>query len=163
MRRIIQERGSANVVYVDETGFAPEACRPHGWSARGQRVYGEHAGRRWPRTNLIAARRGSEFFATVLFQGNVHADVVNTWMRQILCKELRPNSTIIWDNAAFHRKSDLDAIAAEHGHHILFLPPYSPDFNPIERDFANLKKRRRFAPPNTPLETLVREYGNYVV
>ena len=160
LRHIIQERGSANIVYVDETGFAPESCRGHGWSERGQKVHGEHAGRRRPRTNLIAARRGPAFFATLLFQGAAQAELVNAWTRQMLCKELRPGSTIIWDNAAFHKKSDLAAIAAEQGHPGLFLPPYSPDLNPIEHDFANLKKLRQFAPPNTSLETIIRNYGN---
>lgn len=160
LRHIIQERGSANLVYVDETGFAPEAGRGHGWSERGRKVHGEHAGRRRPRTNLIAARRGQRFFATLLFQGAAQADLVNAWTRQMLCKELQPGSTIIWDNAAFHKKSDLAAIAAEHGHSVLFLPPYSPDLNPIEHDFANLKKLRRFAPPNTSLESIIRNYGN---
>lgn len=80
--RRIQEHGSANLVYVDETGVAPETCRAHGWSARGQKVQGEHAGRRWPRTHLMAARRGPDFFVTLLFQGSVHTELAHTWMRQ---------------------------------------------------------------------------------
>ena len=68
---------------------------------------------------------------------------------------------IIFDNAAFHKKKDLEAIATEHGHHILFLPPYSPDFSPIENDFANLKKRRQYAPPNTSIASIIKSYGNY--
>ena len=99
-----------------------------------------------PRTSLIAARRGKTLLAPFLFQGTAHAQWVNAWTRAMLCKELRPGSTLIWDNASFHRKKDLEAIAAEQGHFILFLPPYSPDLNPIENDFANLKKRRQFAP-----------------
>ena len=61
----------------------------------------------------------------------------------MLCKELPPDSTPIWDNAAFHKQTDLEAIARENGHHTLFLPPYSPDFSRIEPDFANLKKIRQ--------------------
>ena len=57
----------------------------------------------------------------------------------MLCQELRPNSTIIFDNAAFHKKKDLEAIAHEHGHYVLFLPPYSPDLSRIEPDFANIE------------------------
>ena len=57
-----------------------------------------------------------------------------------------PDSTIIWDNASLHKKHVLQASAAEQGHHVLFLPPYSPDLNPIEHDFANLKKLRQLAP-----------------
>ena len=60
-------------------------------------------------------------------------------MGKVELRNCAPNSTLIFDNAAFHNKSDLEAIAHQHGHHILFLPPYSPDLNPIEHDFANLK------------------------
>ena len=163
LRRIITERSSANLVYVDESGFAPDVCRRYGWNECGQKVYGDHSGHRRPRTSLIAARRGKDFLAPMLFQGTANADLVNDWTRGMLCKELKPNSTIIWDNAPFHKKKDLEAIAHECGHHILFLPPYSPDFNPIEHDFANIKKRRQYAPPDTTLDAIVKAYGNYLV
>lgn len=76
----------------------------------------------------------------------------------MLCKELPPASTPIWDNAAFHKQTDLEAIARENGHHTLFLPPYSPDFSRIEPDFANLKKIRQYAPTDIPLFETVRSY-----
>ena len=148
---------------MDEAGFAPEVVRRAGWNTRGQKVYGEHSGYRRPRTSLIAARRGKTLLAPFLFQGTAHAQWVNAWTRAMLCKELRPGSTLIWDHASFHRKKDLEAIAAEQGHFILFLPPYSPDLNPIENDFANLKKRRQFAPPNTPLDAIIKSYGNKLI
>ena len=161
LRRIMQARGSDDIVYVDESGFEPQVCRRYGWAMRGQQVYGDHSGNRRPRTSLIAARRGKDFLAPMLFSGTADADLVNDWMRHFLCKELRPNSTIIWDNAAFHKKKDLEAIAHAYGHHILFLPPYSPDFNPIENDFANIKKRRQYASQGTTLADIIVSYGNY--
>ena len=163
LRRILQMRGSDNLVYVDESGFEPDVCRRYGWSLRGQEVYGDHSGHRRPRTSLIAARRGKDFLAPMLFEGTADADLVNDWTRNVLCKELRPDSTIIWDNAPFHKKKDLEDIAREYGHHAIFLPPYSPDFNPIENDFANIKKRRQYAPPNTPIADIIKSYGNYLV
>jgi putative transposase len=108
---------------------------------------------------LIAARRGSDFLAPMLFSGTADTVLVNVWTRRMLCKELRPNSTIIYDNAAFHKKQALDAIARDYGHQILFLPPYSPDLNRIEADFANLKKRRQYAPAGTPLSDIIKSYG----
>jgi transposase len=157
----MQMRGSDDLVYVDESGFEPHACRRHGWSLRGSKVYGDRSGNHRPRTSLIAARRGKDFLAPMLFSGTADTDLVNDWTRHMLCKELRPASTIIWDNAAFHKKKDLEAIAHQHGHFILFLPPYSPDFNPIEHDFANIKKRRQYAPPDTPLADIITSYGIY--
>ena len=161
LRRIMIERGSADLVYIDESGFEPDSYRRHGWSPRGHPVHGNRSGRKHPRESWIAARRGLDFLAPTLFSGTADATLVNAWTRHMLCQELRPNSTLIFDNAAFHKKQDRAAIAQENGHQILFLPPYSPDLNPIERDFANLKKRRQFAPPNTSLSDLIKSYGNY--
>lgn len=163
LRAIVAQRGAQDIVYIDECGFEPEVCRRYGWSPRGHKVFGDHSGHRRPRTGLIAARRGKDFLAPMLFSGTADASLVNDWTRQMLCKELRPNSTMIFDNAAFHKKKDLEAVAGEHGHHLLFLPPYSPDLSRIEPDFANIKKRRQYAPPGTPLSDIVRCYGNYLV
>lgn len=74
-------------------------------------------------------------------------------------QELRPNSTLVMDNARFHRKRDIERLARAAGHHVLFLPPYSPDFNPIEEDFAVMKKRRMYAPEGTTIDQIVKEYG----
>jgi len=86
----------------------------------------------------------------VRFPGPTHQNPKN-------CGPIRPSSST---TPPFHKKQDLEAIAHQHGHHHLFLPPYSPDFNRIEPDFANLKKIRQSAPPNTPLFDIVKSYGN---
>lgn len=160
-RSIIAERGAQDIVYIDEAGFDRAVCRRHGWSQRGHTVDGDHSGHRRPRTSLMAARRGKDFLAPMLFSGTADAARVNNWTRRMVCKELRPESTLIWDNAPVHSKNDLEAIARESGHHTLFLPPYSPDFSRIEPDFANLRKIRQYAPSDTPLSAIVRSYGNY--
>lgn len=61
-----------------------------------------------------------------------------------------------------YRKNDVFGIAEQAGHKVLFLPPYSPDFNRIEQDFAILKKRRIYSAPNTSLDDIVKSYGNYL-
>ncbi len=66
------------------------------------------------------------------------------------------------DNAAFHRKEDIHAMAEKEGHKVLFLPPYSPDFNPIEQDFAILKKIRQNALLNTTIDHIVKSYGTFL-
>jgi len=77
LRGIIAERGSANLVYVDECGFEPEVCRRWGWSLRGHKVFGDHSGQRRPRMSLIAARRGKDFLAPMLFPGTADSGLVN--------------------------------------------------------------------------------------
>ena len=67
------------------------------------------------------------------------------------------------DNAAFHKKTEINQIAREAGHYSLFLLPYSPDFNPIEQDFAIIKKQRAYAPLYTSLDDIIKSYGNLLV
>ena len=64
------------------------------------------------------------------------------------------------DNAPFHKKKDIREISKRHGHSVLFLPPYSPDFNPIEQDFANIKKIRTYDNHNSTLDDIVKAYGS---
>jgi transposase len=149
------------MVYVDESGFEASSYQPWGWAAKGTRVHGERSGNTRPRISVIAARRGEKWLAPMTFEGTANTALVNQWFKDMLCKELRPKSTIIWDNARFHNKKDLTEIADKYGHYILFLPPYSPDFNPIENDFATLKKYRQNAPPHASINDIIKTYRNY--
>lgn len=159
---MVSERGGASLVYCDETGFDRHTYRPYAYARRGEKIYGERSGNRRPRTGLILARQNGKLLAPMLFSGTANAELVNAWMKQELIPRLRPHSTIILDNAAFHKKADLEAIAKPHGHHILFLPPYSPDFNPIEKTFANIKKYRQNAPQDASIDAIIKSYGNYL-
>jgi len=78
-----------------------------------------------------------------------------------LIPALRVHSTVIWDNATFHNKDDLRALAAAATHQVLFLPPYSPDFNKIEHDFALIKKLRLSHPPDTSIDDIIKMYTSY--
>ena len=100
--------------------------------------------------------------APVLFKGSTNALWFNQWLEEHLIPELNPNSTLILDNAAFHRQNDVFRIAEQAGHKVLFLPPYSADFNRIEQDFAILKKRRIYSAPGTSLDDILKSYANYL-
>ena len=155
----MKSKGSANSVYVDECGFEPTSYQLYGYGLQGQRVHGERPSQKRPRTSVIAARRKEQWLAPMCFEGYAHSELVNTWFEQGLCKELRPNSTIILDNAAFHSTTKLNEMAKRLGHNILFLPPYSPDLNPIENDFAVLKKQNKMQ--NTTIDNLIKNYRYY--
>ena len=144
---------------MDESGFEETVYRPHAWSGKGDKTHGDRNGKRGKRTNLIAAKRGKELLAPYLYEGTTTADWFNHWLEHCLFKELRPQSTLILDNAPFHNKKSIREIAEKFNHKVLFLPRYSPDFNPIEQDFANIKKRRLFAPVGTPIDHIIQSYG----
>ena len=150
----MQRNGSRNVVYFDESGFEEQAHRPHGWAKRGEKVFGDITGnRRRNRTNLLMAQRGKEWLAPMLFEGSCTHHTVLAWIEQALLPELNSNSLIVMDNAPVHNKPKIRELLQQHGHHLLPLPRYSPDFNPIEQSFAILKKRRQKS--KQPIEMLL--------
>ncbi len=150
-----QEHTSENVVYFDESGFhEQEDERPHGWAARGKKIFGNVTrNKKNNKVNLIMAQRGKEWLAPMLFKKTCTHNVVTDWVEKMLLKELKPNSLVIIDNAPVHNKAQLRELLEEHGHTLLPLPPYSPDFNPIENSFGVIKKRKIFS--NKTLEQLL--------
>ena len=146
---------------MDESGFEASTYRPYGWGYIGQKVYGERSGNARPRTSLIAAKCGTKLLAPFLFDGATDAKWFNQWLTQHLFKELPPGATVILDNATFHKTPETLRIFNESPYNLLFLPAYSPDFNPIEQVFATIKKRRQYTTPETSLDCLVKSYENY--
>lgn len=121
-------------------------------------VYGERSGERRPRENLLVARSRYEWIAPVLFQGSVTAPVFEQWLTEQLLPSLTQPSVLVLDNAAFHRPAVVTKLMEQAGHRVLFLPPYSPDLNPIEGDFAAVKKTRAYESAETALDELVASY-----
>jgi hypothetical protein len=91
------------------------------------------------------AQRGNEWIAPMLFESSCTHHTIAAWIQDVLLPELHPNSLVIMDNAPFHNKPEMQALLEAHGHSMLPLPKYSPDFNPIEQSFAILKRRRQFS------------------
>lgn len=110
------------------------------------------------RTNLMMAQRGTKWLDPVLFTGSCTAPLMEKWLESCLFKELKTSSLIILDNAPFHRKKYLHEIAEKHGHKILFLSPYSPDFNPIEQSFGLIKRKRLYDKKNMTIEEIRLSY-----
>jgi putative transposase len=162
LRQIIQSRGSDHIVYLDESGFERTAHRTHGWGPRGKKIHGIRSSRSRPRTSLLSAKRGKTLLAPILFEGSTNATLFNYWLKSHLFAELAQNSMIIMDNAAFHKTPLTRQLIRDAGHSLLFLPPYSPDFNPIEQDFAIMKRRRQFLPAETAIDEVVRSHVNYL-
>lgn len=162
LRRLIPIYGAENVVYLDETGFKKHAYRPHGWALRGEKIYGDVSGNNRKCTNLIMAQRRKKWLAPMLFEGSCDSLVVNTWLEERLMPLLKKPSIVIMDNAPFHKKEEIVAILEKHSHAFLPLPPYSPDFNPIEQTFGVLKRKRNYSPPDTSIDHIIASSDSYL-
>ena len=130
-----------DVIYLDETGIEQEQLRRYGRSRRGKRVCGESSGGRVGRTTLIAGLYLGKLVAPLRFIGHTTSQVVIKWIRRVLAPVIKQGMTIILDNATFHNNSTVIKAFTDIGLNVLFLPPYSPDLNPIENYWAVLKKR----------------------
>jgi transposase len=156
LRTHVANKGSKNIVYLDESGFdQSQNYRHSGWAKIGQKIYGERSGKRWLRTSLLMAQVGKKWLAPMLFGGTCNTKVFNAWLEEMLLPELPPNQTIVMDNAAIHKSQKTREILENAGHEVLFLPPYSPDFNPIEQSFGILKRRLNYAQKGTTLDDLL--------
>ena len=98
------------------------------------------AGRKYARTNLVAAQIGNHLIAPMDYKESTTAKVFEEWYEKTLMPQLSEGHVIIMDNASFHRKEVLCKIAAKFNVRVLFLPPYSPELNPIENTWANMKR-----------------------
>ena len=131
--------------YVDESGFDECYAREYGYAPRGKKVIGEISGRKFERTSIVAAKKGKEIFAPFAFSGTMDGDLFEGWLEEILAPTLKnpDKSVIILDNASPHKKDRIYDIADDYGFKVIFLPPYSPDYNKIEKFWANVKNRLR--------------------
>lgn len=124
---------------MDETGFDAPLVREYAYAKVGERIFGERTGKRFARTSLIAGLKEGQALAPMEFKGYCDTQVVLTWVEQMLIPSLKPGDVVIWDNATFHKSAKIAETFALAGIELLFLPPYSPDLNPIEQFWAWLK------------------------
>ena len=137
--------GGKHPVYVDETGFTREDFRRYAYAPKGICVEAKVPSNRYRSTTLIAARKlDGCFTAPVLFDGSCDTIAFNTWLEEMLCPLLDEKHVLILDNASFHKGAQTAELIRPCGASLLFLPPYSPELNPIEKDFANIKQRCQY-------------------
>ena len=127
------------IAYVDETGIDSYLYREYGYAPRGETVCGKILGRKFQRTNIVAAKLGKHIIAPMQYNSITDSTLFEFWFEQCLLPCLPKDAVIVMDNASFHRKKQLTAISARHQRTLIFLPPYSPDLNPIENFWAHLK------------------------
>jgi len=114
-----------------------------GYSAVGERIYGLKSGRRQGRINMIAGYRDGQLIAPFTVEGACNRSVFETWLETCLIPLLKPGEWVIVDNASFHHGGRIAQLVEAAGAQVVYLPPYSPDLNRIEKCWAWLKCRIR--------------------
>jgi transposase len=133
------------LVFIDETWVKTNMAPLRGWGPRGQRLIGKAPHGRWRTLTFLAALRADRIEAPCVFDGPINGERFRGYVEQFLVPTLRPRDIVVLDNLGSHKgKAVRQAIRAA-GAHRLFLPPYSPDLNPIEQLFAKLKHWLRHA------------------
>ena len=129
---------------MDEAWINTYIYRERAKWLRWERVYWRISGRRYSRKSIIAWRNfRNKLIATMVFDWTANTDLVVNWVKDMLLPSLEPSSIIIFDNASFHKSIKIREIIESNWHILLFLPPYSPDLNPIEHKWNELKQRLR--------------------
>lgn len=119
-----------------------------GWSPRGERCHAQKKAERKTRYNITAALNLNLLFAPFLFEGHSNQTVYETYIERVLIPVLRPGMVVIIDNASFHKSKKVVTLIEKAQCRIIFLPPYSPDFNPIEHHWASVKTAIKRAAQN---------------
>lgn len=129
-----------DIVYIDESGIDMNICKDRGWGKKSELLIAKKSGKHYERTNIIAGLVNNKSIAPMVFNGSCNTEVFNVWVEEVLIKELKRGQVVILDNAAFHKSTKTKELIESVGCKLIFLPPYSPDLNPIEKFWANMKR-----------------------
>jgi transposase len=139
----------ARLIFIDETGTSTKMARTRGRAPRGQRLRMGVPHGHWKTTTLTAGLSLRGIVAPFVLDGALDRLAFETYVARVLAPELRPGDVVIMDNLPAHKGPRVAALIAAAGARLLHLPPYSPDFNPIENAFAKLKALLRKAAERT--------------
>ncbi len=135
----------SQLVFVDESGTNLAMTPRYGRAPRGQRVVGAAPRNHGPNTTLVAAMRAAGITAAMTLEGAADRAAFKVFVAQVLVPSLTSGQTVVWDNLSVHKSATAQQLIKAAGCQVVFLPPYSPDFAPIELAFSKLKTFLRHA------------------
>jgi transposase len=138
-----------HLVFIDETWAKDNMTRTHGRCARGRRLVGKVPHGRWRTMTFLAALKHDQIAAPCVIDGPINAHSFLAYVEQLLVPTLKPGDIVIMDNLGSHKGNAVREAIRNAGAKLFFLPPYSPDLNPIEQVFAKLKTLLRKAGERT--------------
>jgi transposase len=136
-------------VFLDETAANTAMTRLYGWGPRNERLVDAAPWGHWKTTTLVAGLRSDGVLAPCVLDGPMTGEVFRTYVEQMLIPSLHPGDVVVLDNLPAHKVAGVREAVRAAGASVLYLPPYSPDLNPIEQLFAKLKAMLRKAAVRT--------------
>lgn len=133
------------MVFIDETGTSTNMARLRGRAPRGERLITKVPHGHWKTTTFVAGLRTNALTAPCVIDGPMNGDAFLAYIEHILVPTLKPDDIVVMDNLSSHKLPAIRKAIEAAGARLLYLPPYSPDFNPIEQLFAKLKAALRKA------------------
>jgi len=147
------------LVFLDETWTTTNMTRRYGRADKGQRCQGAVPHGNWKTTTFVAGLRHDRLTAPMVAEGPMDGDMFLAYVQTCLCPTLQPGDVVIADNLSSHKVAGVEQAIVAAGARVVYLPPYSPDLNPIEKLFAKLKALLGRAAKRT-VEDLWAEIGN---
>jgi transposase len=139
----------SRLLFIDETWVTTNMTPRYGRAVKGHRLLGYAPHGHWHTTTFLAAWCHDRLAAPAVFDGPINGETFLAWVRQFLVPLLRPGDIVLMDNLSSHKVAGVRAAIEAAGAVLRYLPPYSPDFNPIEQLFAKLKTLLRKAAART--------------
>jgi transposase len=136
-------------VFIDETGATTDMVRRYGRTPRGERLVAAVPHGHWKTVTFVAALRSTALTAPCAFDGPMNGECFRAYVEQVLVPTLQPGDIVIMDNLASHKVAGIRKAIEAAGATLRYLPPYSPDLNPIEQAIAKLKAILRTAAART--------------
>jgi len=136
-------------IFLDECGVTTDLLRRYGRSPRGERLWDHAPCGHWQTHTVVVGLRRTGLTAPAVFNGPIDTVSFLAYVEQVLTPTLQPGDVVVLDNLAIHKHPDVVTRIESVGARLRFLPPYSPDFNPIEQAFAKLKAFLRAARPRS--------------
>lgn len=149
MWRRDQRALEGRLIFLDETWASTAMTRRYAWADVGKRAFGHAPNGHWKTTTFLAGLTADGLIAPFVLDGPINAECFRAYVAQILAPALREGDTVTLDNLSSHKDDEAARLVAERGARLLFLPPYSPDLNPIELVFAKFKEILRQAEART--------------
>ena len=137
------------LVFVDETWASTNMTPIRGRSRKGTRCIGHAPYGHWKTTTFICGLRTVGLVAPLVIDGPLNGDIFRAWVEQMLVPVLQPGDMVVLDNLSSHKVAGIEEAIHTAGAQLLYLPPYSPDYNPIEQVFSKLKTLLRKAAART--------------